>query len=203
MFVLFRKLVRKSWMILGFCTSLAVYSAPSMAQSSSSSIDNNAIANFSGRLGVNQSSGELNIQSNALAIGDFALNRFRTQTSNVQIDANAAPQGALQATIGANAFQHAQGLVSVNQASGALNTQINLSAVGLAAGMPDVGDDALSNATSGTGAAPLTVLAPASRHLELDASAFSGASGLVQLNQAAGIGNTTANVFSLRVLSGS
>jgi hypothetical protein len=95
-----------------------------------------------------------------------------------------------------DAFASARGVITVNQASGSHNAQIN--AVVISAGPVVLGSDALLIAqrpgasVRGAGSASRSVA-------EISGGAFRSASGIVQINQIAGGGNVVHNAFSLRV----
>jgi len=95
----------------------------------SDTIGGDAFANASGVVGINQAAGALNNQNNALAIALGNDSRFALGEADLgQFVAFNAVRGNVQTrqdTIGDNAFQFFTGIVTVNQASGIANNQVN------------------------------------------------------------------------------
>lgn len=160
--------------------------------------------NVHGRTAVNLAAGNSNVQSNmtALAIGLDQGSALSTaglvQGTGV---GDAARTQSSFAIIGPGAFANADGLVSLNQGSGSANAQSNVAAVSLGAGAVVASDSVL--AETATGVAPGGhATGQASLRAVTSDTAFAGAHGLVQVNQAAGSGNITANSFALRLQAG-
>lgn len=166
-----------------------------------STISGNAFSGASGAINVNIAAGDHNLQSNsgAIAIGGNALaNNIVVQ----QIKANnslAPDRSSVQ--IRDNALSHASGWISINQAAGTQNVQSNTMSVALGVRGSSLTSANLSQVTSGGNGQELDPETGSSsrRDVEVDASAFRGTTGVVQVNQSAGIGNATRNNFSLRV----
>jgi len=91
-------------------------------------------------------------------------------------------------------------LISVNQSSGVGNAQANGAA--FAMGFEEVVAESVLSATT-SNAVPIDA-ENSKRHqtVSIDDTAFHGAHGLVQVNQSAGSGNSTANNFALQVQLG-
>lgn len=175
----------------------------SMGYITHSVIESSALNGVRGRFALNMASGDSNTQKNAAAIA---------------LDANGAPAIGLAtgiqaisfrqvgtpdlsvAVIGNHAFAHSSGMISVNQTSGVGNAQAN--GASLALGYEEVvAESVLSSTTSG--AVPIGVVAGKGRQaVSIHDTAFHGARGLVQVNQSAGSGNSTANNFALQVQMG-
>lgn len=98
----------------------------------SSRIEGNALSGTSGAVAVNQAAGDNNLQGNlrAVAVGEYAdtciqpLQRSSANTSDT-------PRHA-EAFIGEGALARSSGLVSINQASGSDNIELNTVALALA-----------------------------------------------------------------------
>lgn len=149
--------------------------------------------------------GVANTQANAAAIADQAI-VFYSATAINPPGSEATYPGVtnFSAAIGPNTFQNASGLISVNQVSGQTNRQANLAALGgSVAQVFLLGDAALAQAVPAPGGVETL---PSGHVVERSAFisplAFSGASGLVQLNQTAGVSNFSANLFTLRNMPG-
>lgn len=172
----------------------------------SSTIDGRAAQGATGAISVNQAAGDLNAQANlrAIAVGEQArasINAGALRTHNVIT----APDVAT-ARIGGQAFSRANGLISINQASGGGNAELNAVAMTLARqGIREASDEQLlaGAPASNGGQAPVTDTDARTRvrSAVVESTAMKGTSGVVQLNQIAGSGNATANVLTLGVSS--
>ncbi|MDO9282549.1 MAG: hypothetical protein Q7T88_09230 [Methylotenera sp.] len=166
-------------------------------------IDSNVLSHVRGRFAVNMTAGDSNVQANAAAValgaeGGSAIGLV----GGIQV--TDPRQGNLPdlatASIGSNVFANSSGLISVNQSSGVGNAQANGAA--FAMGFEEVvAESVLSAATSN--AVPTGAGAGKSHQaVSINDTAFDGAHGLVQVNQSAGSGNSTANNFALQVQLG-
>jgi hypothetical protein len=170
----------------------------------SSHLDGHVLQGAEGSVTMNLAAGDLNSQANlrAFASGADAQGWIdaRQRTLGNRVD---APLDA-QATIAGHVLAGAHGLVSINQASGTANAQLNAVAAALASqGIRETTDGSLSAVVSasaevqpGTGAG---VPGEGTRSVSVAAGAMQGFRGVLQLNQTAGSGNATGNVLSLSV----
>lgn len=166
-----------------------------------SHIGDSALAGASGAIAVNQAAGDLNMQANvhAIANGGYAdaAATARQLRSGDRFD---TPHQA-RVGIGGQALSGASGIVSINQASGSGNAEVNLVTATLAAqGIRETGDEGLSLVSASAG--EQTSMDPratvsGSRSVAVDATALRGFSGVLQLNQVAGSGNATSNQLAL------
>ncbi|MGN2248248.1 hypothetical protein ACFWZ3_16335 [Frateuria sp. GZRR35] len=200
--------------VLGFLATLAMLStgvnagdddyAAMLGYLTRSSLDGHALRDAQGSVAINLAAGDLNSQANlrAFATGTDAQAWIdaRQRTFGNQAD---APTQA-QASIAGDVLAGAHGLVSINQASGTANTQLNAVAAALASqGIRETTDGSLSTVVSasaevqpGTGAG---VPGEGTRSVSVAAGAMQGFRGVLQLNQTAGSGNATGNILSLSV----
>lgn len=165
-----------------------------------STIDNSG-RTYQGVLSVNQAAGSQQQQINgrALAIGANAnaTTDFRQyqELDGVDTSMNA------QANITGSAFSNGSGVLGVNQSAGAGTQQINSFRVSIGSGAQSVDDSILAQQNvvlaQNSGTAETN---PGERAVAIDRQAFAGSSGVVQLNQSAGVGNRMANTVSIRVL---
>lgn len=170
------------------------------ASISSSVIDGNVLSGARGRNAVNIAAGDANAQINAAAI---ALTPNGTASAGVitqqQNNRNASGvNGISVSNISGNAFQNNVGALSINQTSGVGNTQANAMLIGVGLEVNVMTESMLSDTTTGAGLAasePDT----GTRNATISDGAFSGSRGLVQVNQSAGSGNSTANSFVLQI----
>jgi len=161
----------------------------------------NAATGVTGSVAVNETAGLDNVQANqmTLATGGAPGN----VNTNTQSAHGAAVVTTARAGIGANAFSNASGAVMLNQSAGAGNIQSNSAQIGTAAiGVEAVTDAVLSAAAATNGGHGHSSEARGIREASIGSAAFANATGLVQVNQAAGAGNVTANSFVLRPPAG-
>lgn len=111
--------------------------------------------------------------------------------------------GSLVALIGGHAFSGLNGILQLNQASGVANLEANSVAIGVG------GAEALAKvqlnqqfAPQGPGAETLGSQSGLKK-VSISSQAFNNANGILQVSQAAGIGNRLANKFSLQIQGGS
>ena len=156
-------------------------------------------AAYVGNLMLNQAAGDAQQQVNARALSDSA-----DPVINIKQHGTlpAEPFSAdFSARIQGDSFSAGTGVLGVNQGAGAANQQINSFRAGVKA-LPESLDDS-SLALS---AAPLQKVSATSsndagkRLVEIDDQAFSGSTGVVQLNQGAGVGNRMINSLGIRIV---
>ncbi|AKM31946.1 hypothetical protein AB870_20305 [Pandoraea faecigallinarum] len=166
-------------------------------------LESGVAVGVSGALGVNQAAGINNAQANSAVIANGGGATLGMTSTNQQALVTTTT-GAASAAIQGNAFSGTSGLTQVNQASGAGNLQRNATVIvaGDASGVASVSDTALSAAISKGGPAGHNNVNDQFRTASISNDAFRGASGVLQVNQSAGIGNVTANVFVLRPPAG-
>lgn len=157
--------------------------------------------NYQGVFSINQAAGSQQQQINgrALAIGtnSSATTDFRQyqELDGADLSLNA------QANIGGSAFSKGSGVLGVNQSAGSGTQQINSFRVSIDSAAQSVDDSILAQQnvvlSHNSGAAESS---PGERVVAVDRQAFAGSSGVVQLNQSAGVGNRMANTLSIRVM---
>lgn len=166
----------------------------------SSMIEGHALSGSRGRNVVNMAAGDANAQQNAAAIalspnGNASIGLFTQQ--NLHQNSSTSP-GLSVSGIGGNAFTNTMGALSINQTSGTGNAQVNGMAIGIGLDVDVMSENMLSNMSTGAG---LAAREPddGTRSATIADSAFTGSRGLVQVNQSAGSGNSTANNFVLQI----
>jgi hypothetical protein len=123
--------------------------------------------------------------------------------ASVQSATGAAKVATARATIEANAFSNTSGAVLVNQSAGAGNLQRNSTLIGTGAlGVETVSDGELSATAPKNGSLGQSIGVRSAREANISSNAFRNVNGIVQINQAAGAGNATANSFVLRPPAG-
>jgi len=166
-------------------------------------IDGNALSHVRGRFAVNMTAGDSNVQANAAAVAlDTQGGTAIGLVSGVQVTdpRQAGLPDIATASIGGNAFAHSAGLISVNQSSGVGNAQANGAA--FAMGFEEVIAESVLSATTSNAVPAGAGTGKSHQAVSIADTAFDGAHGLVQVNQSAGSGNSTANNFALQVQLG-
>ncbi|MGF6294025.1 hypothetical protein [Paraburkholderia youngii] len=154
-----------------------------------------------GALSVNETAGLDNAQINQITVTNGAA--VGNANASVQSASVVAYVPRAQASIEANAFSNTSGAVLVNQSAGAGNLQRNSTQIGTAAlGVETVSDGELSATAPKNGSPGRSNTIHGVREASISSDAFRNASGIVQINQAAGAGNATANSFVLRPPAG-
>ena len=160
--------------------------------------------NFQGNMMVNQAAGDNQQQANAraLAVGSGANAQAATATNVLQNNQNspADPAGIdASASIGGSSFANSQGVLGINQGAGSGNQQIN--AMRIATGVPHGLDDSALAQQSVMPSNLSGAAEPQSgeRIVSVDDSAFGNSRGVVQLNQSAGVGNSSINSLGIRI----
>jgi len=165
-------------------------------------IDSNVLSNVRGRFAVNMVAGDSNTQANAAAVALGVGGPTIGLVAGMQATdpRQASLPGVSTAFIGDHVFANSSGLISVNQTSGVGNAQANGAA--FAMGFEEVVAESVLSAT--TSNAGLSGAGPSKSYqaVSIRDTAFNGAHGLVQVNQSAGSGNSTANNFALQVQLG-
>lgn len=192
---------------LPLLASLAAGSAAAQEVSSFSVIDDNALEAVSGVAHVNQSAGDANLQLNGAAVvindtgASIGIVSF-VQSSATEVPSPDTLEVDAVSIIDDDAFANVQGLLSVNQASGLSNQQANLVTMALGVDGEIVAEAELSQTR--TDGQPAADFEPDGvRHTHIDDGAFRDASGVVQVNQVAGVSNSTFNRFALSLAAGS
>jgi hypothetical protein len=168
-------------------------------------IEDGVLAGARGNTVINEAAGTGNRQVNAVAISRAAHGAAQAQASLPQAAAGAAGASVQDSLvgIGPHALSGISGITAINQASGTANWQGNSIAVSIGPVAELAPDTVLSGVTAGS--THLNQAGPSQGHshtLVVDTTAFQGAHGIVQLNQAGGNDNVSSNHFALRVSGG-
>lgn len=199
---------RRAWAMAWLLAGLAALPAAAQvaAAADQARIQHGTAVGLSGRVAINQAAGIGNVQANLAAIAVADRGVF-----DLQARQHAARGGdrlrSASARIEGQAFTDASGVLSLNQAAGSGNAQLNLFAIGRGDAMPaadfiaGLDDAALAavagdNRTEGAGASPMV------RTATIDRDAFRGSQGVVQVNQTAGVGNASVNAIVLQLPGG-
>lgn len=168
-------------------------------------IDGDAAVNTAGRVAINQVSGGGNAQANLAALSTDAAGVVSSQ-----VVGRAAPGLSASSRLAGASFNGAAGLVSINQASGAGNAQVNVAVIAPTASVMQqqshhiepLADSALSGVAVQSRRQDAAPAAEGRQDASIASTALRNTSGVVQVNQAAGTGNVVSNVFVLRPPAG-
>jgi len=196
---------RAARVIAACCCALAATS-PTVAQTTpvvtgEAAIATDALAGIKGVVSVNEAAGLSNAQSNQAAIV-IAPNGV-ADTGVAQSAQASALVPSARASIENGALANVSGMTMVNQAAGAANLQRNSVVLGAAAtGVESVADSVLSATSPKQGRVDVSAMAQGERAVRIGNDVLKNASGIAQINQTAGAGNSTANSFVLRPPAG-
>jgi len=194
-----------AWIALPACAQSRDGYAQMLGYLADSRIDGRALSGASGAIAVNQAAGDHNLQANLVALANGGLASGSVQAA--QLRAGDTHDGALRgatATLAGDALSGASGIVSINQASGSGNAELNTVVAVLAdQGIRETNDEALASFASAGGQGEAVDGQPVGpRNVGVSSTALRGFDGVLQLNQIAGSGNATGNEFSLSVQGG-
>lgn len=160
-------------------------------------ISGSAFAGASGSIKVNEAAGNGNEQANisVLSLGGTVHVSLTQRVSGLAHDTGSA-------TISDSAFAGASGALQLNQVAGSGNAQGNVIVVQLGGTTTSLTDAALSNTVASSHTPAEKTHSSGGNVSGISGHAFSGASGVLQINQTAGSSNRTANSFQLQLQSG-
>ncbi|EDZ97723.1 conserved hypothetical signal peptide protein [Burkholderia sp. H160] len=190
------------------CAAAALVAGQAHAQSqgvpvvgATATIGTGAGMDVTGALTVNETAGLDNAQANQITVTNGgSVGNANASVQRASVIAN-VPRA--HASIEANAFSNTSGAVLVNQSAGAGNLQRNSTQIGTAAlGVETVSDGELSATAPKNGSLGQSNAIHGVREASISSEALRNVNGIVQINQAAGAGNATANSFVLRPPAG-
>ncbi|WP_342125481.1 adhesin [Pseudomonas aeruginosa] len=186
---------RLSALLLAFACIASLQADP-LASRNRASIDDSGT--YRGNFALNQAAGDAQQQSNVrvVAVGSAAL-VGSDQRQHLQLDASQPI--AASASISGAALR-GSGILGVNQGAGLGNQQINAFRLSLSNGPESLDDSALAQSVALTKVSGSATPVPGGRSVSTDDRAFAGSSGVVQVNQSAGVGNQSMNTLSVRVM---
>jgi hypothetical protein len=191
--VLTVRMSRWSIALLAAILSTSTFVGGVWAQSDNTLIGGSSFSGANGIRTINQAAGVGNQEANAAVIttgpGHIDIQQF-----SWGILKNDSKSG--DATISGNAFAGSSGITQVTQASGSGNIEANAAFIGI--GFPGAAMDAVTLSQM-RGGAPLVNPNGYDGHTSIAPTAFAGATGVVQVEQAAGNNNIAGNVLSVHV----
>ncbi len=186
--------------LAGLLLSAVLAALPARAQEvvTQSTINDDALRDIAGVALINQSAGDGNQQLNSAALAVNATGLAVAFTAGAQHTDPAPTDVELDAfaVIDDDAFANARGLVSVSQASGIGNQQINFASLAVGVDVSVLAEAELSQSRTGD-PPPADAEPEGARLTHIDDRAFLDASGVIQVNQVAGVSNNTFNRFAL------
>lgn len=190
-----RTMKRLSALLLAFACIASLQADP-LASRNRASID--ASGTYRGNFALNQAAGDAQQQSNVrvVAVGSAAL-VGSDQRQHLQLDASQPI--AASASISGAALR-GSGILGVDQGAGLGNQQINAFRLSLSNGPESLDDSVLAQSVALTKVSGSATPVPGGRSVSTDDRAFAGSSGVVQVNQSAGVGNQSMNTLSVRVM---
>ena len=186
---------------LGLCLLACAAVVHAQDASDTARLGENALRSSSGRIATNQAAGEGNAQAN---IAVFAVSGTGFAQAQAALRQQARASGgarsrSAQVWMGADALGGSHGLVSINQAAGGGNTQTNLFILESGPVAATVDDGTLARNASAQTPEWTGEASTFRREARIDGGALAGSTGVVQVNQSAGVGNSIANVIALRL----
>jgi len=158
---------------------------------------------FNGNFSLNQAAGLSHQQVNSRVIsagaGDSA-NATSTIRQTLEIVPGSTTGAQMHSRIEGASFSQGNGVIGINQSAGIGNQHINAFRITLGAVPESLDDSVLSQNVTRPSISGIAVPKNGERSVAISDDAFAGSRGVVQLNQSAGIGNTTANNLSIRVV---
>jgi hypothetical protein len=194
-------LVVAAWIGLASLAASGAYAQSIPTVSASATIGTGVATGTTGAIAVNEAAGLNSVQANQLTISTGGA--VANDNASMQSASGAARVTNASASIQGSAFSNSSGAVLVNQSAGAGNLQRNSTQIGTAAiGVETVSDGELSATAAKNGGLGQSIGTNSVREANISNQAFKNVSGIVQINQAAGAGNATANSFVLRPPAG-
>lgn len=156
---------------------------------------------FNGNFSLNQAAGHSHQQVNSRVIsaGDRA-NATSTIRQTLEIVPGSTTGAQMHSRIEGASFSQGNGVIGINQSAGIGNQHINAFRITLGAVPESLDDSVLSQNVTRPSISGIAVPKNGERSVAISDDAFAGSRGVVQLNQSAGIGNTSANNLSIRVV---
>ncbi|MDP2245443.1 adhesin [Pseudomonas sp.] len=156
---------------------------------------------FNGNFSLNQAAGlsHQQVNSRVISTGDSA-NATSTIRQTLEIVPGSTTGAQMNSRIEGASFSQGNGVIGINQSAGIGNQHINAFRITLGAVPESLDDSVLSQNVTRPSISGIAVPKNGERSVAISDDAFAGSRGVVQLNQSAGIGNTTANNLSIRVV---
>jgi hypothetical protein len=156
---------------------------------------------FNGNFSLNQAAGLSHQQVNSRVISTGVIaNATSTIRQTLEIVPGSTTGAQMHSRIEGASFSQGNGVIGINQSAGIGNQHINAFRITLGAVPESLDDSVLSQNVTRPSISGIAVPKNGERSVAISDDAFAGSRGVVQLNQSAGIGNTTANNLSIRVV---
>ena len=185
---------RLSALLLAFACIASLQADP-LASRNRASID--ASGTYRGNFALNQAAGDAQQQSNVRVVAVGSAAPSAATSASICNSTPASRSRPAPASRGGAARQRHPG---VNQGAGLGNQQINAFRLSVSNGPESLDDSVLAQSVALTKVSGSATPVPGGRSVSTDDRAFAGSSGVVQVNQSAGVGNQSMNTFSVRVM---
>ena len=166
-------------------------------------VQHDVLRHATGLVGLNVSAGDGQQQINAVAIavnrnGPAFASNFALQSGSAHISQTSSYNAG--AYLASGTLNGASGLISINQASGYGNQQANLTTMAIGLGAAEVSESVLAQSAAPALSATQEDGKPrGQREAVIEKGAVDNVQGVIQINQAAGSNNQTANQFVVRL----
>lgn len=187
--------------VVGWLITLDALSQEFDGLRNSTVLGGSALSHIHGVSATNMAAGSNNLQSNSgvIALGQQA-STGQLISQRVHLD-NRGIKSINDVVIEDRAYRQAEGWLSINQAAGLGNVQSNTFSVALGIAASDLSDASLQQVQASnqglSGSEESN--SGSSRRVEIDASTFVDARGVIQVSQSAGTGNATRNSFRMNM----
>lgn len=187
--------------VVGWLITLDALSQEFDGLRNSTVLGGNALSHIHGVSATNMAAGSNNLQSNSgvIALGQQAsAGQWISQRVHLE---NRGVKSINDVVIEDRAYRQAEGWLSINQAAGLGNVQSNTFSVALGIAASDLSDASLQQVQASNQGLSGTEESNSgnSRRVEIDASTFVDARGVIQVSQSAGTGNATRNSFRMNM----
>lgn len=186
----------------GLLMSLLLLSAYALADQAAKAEIESSGEGYNGVIMINQAAGNTHQQANARSLSIGEASSARIAVSQTQ---DYSPVGETRtnasANIKGNSFSNGAGVLGINQSAGSSNQHINAFRIEIGSLPVGLDDRGLAQSAASLSANSGAVVPQGGdRRVEIDDQAFSGSTGVVQLNQSAGVGNSTLNHLGIRIM---
>ncbi len=159
-------------------------------------IENNAVSDFQGLIGINMAAGDNHAQANLHLIG--VGNTLQSGVIDQFTQPGICISGEAMDLIGDYAFQSSVGIVSINQAAGSGSAEANLVRIGYGVNVPL--DTTVLQQVVGSASQEFNGENGNSIRSDIIGEhAFENSKGIVQVNQSAGVANAVSNNLVINV----
>ncbi|MGH7905579.1 MAG: hypothetical protein ACREP6_03035, partial [Candidatus Binataceae bacterium] len=184
--------------VFALLTGLSIAGIAAAQQLDVTSIGPSSVTGVSGAVAMNQTAGVGNESVNTTLI---TKENGQLSVSQLSVGAFQSAATGLQASIGDGAFSGTTGVIQLNQVSGSGNIDANAAFIGIGSSGTALASINLSQMRGGADPNGAN-MPPQSVQASIANTAFSGVSGVAQVQQVSGNNNVVANTVSLHYNAG-